>query len=364
MVSVWDWVNAYHRKYAKRAPKRQGMLMPLWDAGSANLDQNPDVALEKFREGRTLAQELDEKWWGALFEMWIAHTVLIYKHDYATALELSIKTSMKVRKPEYSGLPQRICIHEDLILAYIETDPHGYAQMVESAMSYMQAEITEDIDCRYCFLNLRVKLALLLEQAEQVERASSEFLAAADSSKRLHYQAQSRIRACEVAFRRNAWSEMLTFAQEGVLRAEKIRPEHNWIPHLMIWQAVALAHLDRTEEAQKAHQNAIHRLNRSQQLRSAPLYDALCAYLEAGGDFAGALAERDDQLRQAQSGGSPYHVTLAHIKRCEVLSHMQQLTESDLQGIRDAATKLKDSAWALAKLAQLTDSQATDSARG
>src|SRR5262249_41164602 len=154
-------------------------------------------------------------------------------------------------------LPQRICIHENLISAYADIDPHGYAAMIETALAYMQAEITPDLACRYCLCELKATHSFRMERYADAEHETAQYLAAADGSKSSHNKALARLTACPLTFRRTAWAELLELARDGAKFATKIRAEHKWIAEFSIWEALALRHLKQEAAAVRAYQTGI-----------------------------------------------------------------------------------------------------------
>jgi hypothetical protein len=313
------------------------MLDKFYDSASAQRDINPDAALDLFQKGRSLAQEMGESWWVAFFDMWMVDTLISFKRDYIAALDLAVKTVVEVRKPEYAHLPQRVCIHENLISAYTDIDPHGYAPVIEEALAYMQAEITSDSACCYCLRELKATLSCRMERYEDAERETAQYMAAADGSNSSHNKALARLTACPLAFRRTEWVQLLDLARDGAKFATKIRPEHKWTAEFSIWEALALRHLKQEAAAVRAYQTGIGRAARIKTKPSEGYYDALCAYHEASGDLSAAVAVRDQQLHQAIAGGSPYYENLAYLRRCDLLAQMGTLTEGDLDAARAAA---------------------------
>jgi hypothetical protein len=360
-MSVWDWISEYQRAIGIDDHSRR-MLFNFYRSAMAQMDINPDAAIALFHQGRALAEQLSENWWIVFFDHWTLQTLLHHKRDYAAALELAVKTAVESRKPEYAALPQRICAHEDMITAYVDTDPHGYAEQIQQALNYMQAEITPELECYYCVHGLDADFACIMEHPD-AERKAAHYMAAADASGESHYKADARLTMCELAFRRADWEELLGLAHEGGQNAARIQSTPIWIAEYSIWGALALRHLKREEDAVRAYQFGISRASRLKATPSARYYDALCAYHEAGGDLSAAVAMRDQQLRSAIVSGSPYFENLAQVKRCELLAQMGTLTEADLNAARAAADKLKDPSRILVELEKIVRPDSSPSLR-
>ncbi len=305
-MSVWDWFNEYRRTMSADDQPHQ-MLYNFYYSAAQQIDTNPDAAITLFQQGRALAETMHESWWIVFFDHWTLQTLLHHKRDYASALDLAVKTAVEARKPEYTQLPQRICVHEDLITAYVDTDPHGYASTIQQALDYMQTEIAPGLECLYCLHSLKVSFMCMMERYADAERQAAEYMAVTDASSDQHYKAQARFGLCELAFRRAAWDELLGVARDGEELAVHVRSRPHWIGEYLIWQALALRHLKREDEAKRAYQTGISRMARLKVTPSASYFDALCAYHEAGGNLSAAVALRDQQLRHTIASGSPYY---------------------------------------------------------
>ena len=358
-MSVWDWVRQYRREADKGNDPSRKMLYDLYASTRSLMGKDPDAALALLRQGRTLAEKLGEKWWMAFYDHWMIQVLVFRKHDYVAGLDLAVKTVVEVRKADYAQLPQRICIHAELIDIYSDLDPHGFAHAIEDALDYMQTQIGPDLECRYCMHSRKVGFAYDMEHYAAAELAAAQHMAFVDHSTRrdaggAHYRALARLIPCKLAFCRTAWEELLGLAREGQEIAVGKVQDAFWIIEFFMWEALGLRRLKREDEAKRAYQNGIARASGLKSLPGTGYFDALCAYHEAGGNLLAALALREQQLRNAVASSSPYYENLAQVKRCELLSQMGTLTEADLDVARAAANKLKDPSRVLTELDRFT----------
>src|SRR5262249_3144439 len=140
-VTIWDWVNEYGKR-AQTAGDRERMRLHQILSETWPLRRTaPDVALALYDQGHRLAERLGEPWQVMLFDHGRLQALSGIARDYAAALELAVRCAVEARKPVYAQLPQRVCLHEDLIDSYVATDPMGYAPRIEEALEYMAREV-------------------------------------------------------------------------------------------------------------------------------------------------------------------------------------------------------------------------------
>ena len=145
-MSVWDWISEFESKaYASNDPERQQLVEYYYIAQEFH-DYDHDRALALLQQGREFARRLGEPWWVLFYEHWRIQVLLFHKRDYTAALDAAVRAAVEVRKPIYAHLPQRICLHEDVISAYAGIDPAGHATKIQQALDYMESEITPDLE--------------------------------------------------------------------------------------------------------------------------------------------------------------------------------------------------------------------------
>src|SRR5215472_783316 len=137
-MSVWDWIIAFRDEAQANGDRDRLRLQQIFDNASRFTKTDPDVMLGLLAEGKALAQQLDEPWWVLFFDHWRLQALLHFKYDYRDVMDLAVTATLEARKPQFSTLPQRICLHEDLIYAYVGTDAEGHADRITQALDYMQ----------------------------------------------------------------------------------------------------------------------------------------------------------------------------------------------------------------------------------
>ena len=124
-------------------------------------------------------------------------------------MNLAVQATLKTRKPQYSELPQRICLHEDLIYAYVGTDPEGHAERIEQALEYMQQQVGPELSCRFCVQGCCTQFAFQRGQLDEAQAAAMKMLemTANERSRETaeHHGMEAYGDLCAIAFERGDW---------------------------------------------------------------------------------------------------------------------------------------------------------------
>src|SRR5437763_4105570 len=215
-MSVWDWVSEFADDARAADDEERLRLYEFQQRAFQHGKANPELMLAALEEGRALAQRLGESWWVLLFDHWRLQCYRHYLLDYNRAAELAVRATLEARKPQYEGLPQRVCLHDDLVGAYLGVDPLGHAEAIAKALDFMEGETREDFECRYCLQNRRRAFALARDRLDEAEECSRVQLAmAADDDSFAtgeHHAVFAYEGLCEVALRRQDWDSLREFA--------------------------------------------------------------------------------------------------------------------------------------------------------
>src|SRR5262245_20108853 len=218
-MSVWDWIREFAARAEEEGDEERLRLYELQLEASQHRRSNPEKMLAVLEEGRSLAQRLQEPWWVLHFDHWRLQCYMHYLLDYRPVLDLAIRATLAARKPAYAQLPQRICLHEDLIYGYLGVDPLGHAPAIDNALDVMAREISDDLECRYCLQDCRSVFALRrgrIDEAEQSARLTLD-MADADPVPSLgdHYAVDAWCHLCSIAHRRGDWETLRDCAAAG-----------------------------------------------------------------------------------------------------------------------------------------------------
>jgi hypothetical protein len=341
-MSVWDWIIEFTDK--AQADGDRLRLQQIFDNASRFARTDPDVMLGLLAEGKALAQQLGEPWWVLFFDHWRLQALLHFKYDYREVMPIAVQATLEARKPQYAELPQRVCLHEDLIYAYVGTDAEGHAERIGQALDYMRQHVGPDLDCRYCVQGCCAQFALQRGRLDEAHAAALEMLAMTDAervrSTADHYAADAYTDLCAVAFARGDWAALAEWAAAGEETARRgDKPLE--LAKFLAWRALLERRAGNDEMARRLFRSATSRVARLKAVPGESYYDALCAYHEQGGEPGAALTVRDQELRVIGGMGRLAHETRCRIKRCRLLAQMGLPLEEDLGAARAAAAKLR-----------------------
>ena len=92
-------------------------------------ETDPDRALAILVEGRALAEALGERWWKLILDYWHLGALLHFKRDYRRAVELAVRNTVAVSRPENVNFPVGAAFLSIAIwrAPTSASDPEGYA---------------------------------------------------------------------------------------------------------------------------------------------------------------------------------------------------------------------------------------------
>ncbi|HEY1014527.1 MAG TPA: hypothetical protein VGE07_17595 [Herpetosiphonaceae bacterium] len=348
-MNIWSWVmRGRFEAYANQDQDRIALAEAL-DEASPLFETHPEQARAILEQARATARRLNEPWWERFYDHWLLQLLLHHIKDYNAALELAVRAAVEVRKPSYQQFPQRICLQEDLISAYVGIDPLGHQQRIEQALDYMQREVAPSAECRYCLQGLRTSFETELGRLDRALAAGLEEMAAAQWSD--HHLMGAYTSLCEIAYLRGDWQNLPDWAVAGEALAIANDDLDNLIEFLA-WQAVCARRQGDEEAAQRLYRRATSRAGRMGVPPGRIYFDAICAYHELRGAYHLALKVRERQLATLAGSGQLYRTGLCHIQRCRLLKLLGKPLDEAAAMARDAIAQLSDPAPLLAHLAE------------
>jgi hypothetical protein len=318
--------------------------MSLFDNAWQFKKTDPDVTLGLLAEGKALAQQLGEPWWVLFFDHWRLQALLHHKYDYRQVVDLAVQATLEARKPQYAELPQRVCLHEDLIYAYVGIDPEGHAERIAQALEYMQKHVGPDLDCRFCVQGCCSQFALQRQRLDEAQEAALKMLAMTDAERDRwvadHYALDAYADLCAVAFGRGDWDALREWAAAGEETARRREDKQLELAKFLAWRALLERRDGNEDAARRVFRAATARLARLKAVPGESYYDALCAYHEQGGDLGAALTVRDQELKAVAGKGRLAHEARCRLKRCRLLAQMGLPLDED-RAARETAAKLR-----------------------
>jgi hypothetical protein len=350
-MSIWDWVREY-REQALDDGDDDRLRMTLLLSQASPFERDPDRALQLLEEGRTLARALGEQRWVLFFTHWRLQVLFYYKGDYSGVLEEAIQATVNVSKPSFADFPQRVCLQEDLITACLKVDPLGYHDQIEQSLAYMQKEVAEDMECRYCVLNCRSEFEFACGRYDTAQEAAMQGVSMAEDEGDRHQIANGYLNACIAAFAAGDFDSLTVWATAGEEAARQIDRKQYLLQFLM-WQAVICQRSGDANAARALVRSAASLVMRLPTPPDEAYYAALCAYLLLVDGPEKALMARDRELEGIAGKNQLDRECRVLIERCRLLTQLGRRTAADLETARTAARKMRKPEKYLADIDQI-----------
>lgn len=338
-IDLWDWFNEFARNAQRTGDLDRLRLPQLYNQAQPIFEANPRQALVLLEQGRTLAERLREPCWVLFFDFWRCALYMNFLDDKATALDLAVKTAVEARKPMYQACPVRPRVQSILVDAYLTTDPLGYADKVNEALDYVEAEGPLDVDVWQQIEMKRAWLELWSGRLERAQHAAERHLARCEGN---HFRlAHACALLCEIAYRRGDVSAALEYAQAGQAHARQSKQQRALV-ELYCWQALFARKRGDEPSALRLYRLAMASSAQLGRKFSYAYYDALSEFYVLGDEPERALQLRDVQLDQVRNSGSPWAECECRLRRCRLLAQMGRPLQDELAQARRAAEKLID----------------------
>lgn len=342
MQDIWQWVIDAARLAQENQDQPRMDLYLLFSEAMDLIETNPDRSLQLMRAGQALARNLNERWWLQLFVHWELQVQMFFRCDYHGVIERSVEAVLEVlSRPEYTRFPQRVCLHEDLIVAYKERDPHGYRQEIEQAIEYMEANAHPDWDCSFCLNSKRVEAAI---DAKEFGRARTLGLAYAERSRdRLHYLSDAHQMLCEVAFHDKDWERLL----EWSLRVEQVaredakdgQPDRRGLMVGLAWQAVAQRQLGNESLARSLYTGAAQLYANYRAEPVHTYFDAMAGFHDVRDEHKASLNIRQHQLKRLEGQARYFKECECRLEVLRLKKALDMPLAEDVAALRQMTTQ-------------------------
>ncbi|MEO0562745.1 MAG: hypothetical protein AAF125_11570 [Chloroflexota bacterium] len=312
---------------------------------------NPQAAVQGMKNAIAKAREAGDDRALLEFNHWLLQTLIFKTRDIKQALPLAMETAVEARKDKYKDMQEHICVYQDLILTYLDTDPVGHETVIEEALDYMQAEVADQqIQCRTCLQGLRSDFEFARADGDYtraVEEANRQISVAEGFFwSRAHHQSFAYALLARIAYEREDWDAMMDAAHTAVEISGSKRDvlTNACIANLAL--AIGYYQRDQHEDADRHFQKATFDARSTSALMPPDYYDLLRAYHERRGADDLALLVTDTELAEIEDLGLLYREARVNVVRCELLARLGKLTTND----RDRATVAIEQLKAPAKL--------------
>lgn len=352
-MTTWDWFDEYEWHVRLAGDADRVRMSQLHRQAYLYRESDPDQALMLLRQGKVLADKLQEAWWSLYYDQQYVHALLHFKQDFRDVLDRAVRNTLELRKPIHAEFPRRLMIHGDLVSAYLGIDPVGHAEAIERALSYLDQQTPSEGDERYLLLGSQRQFALELGDLDTAEACCQRSLdlAAADpdAQRADHFLVFTYSGLAEVAWRRGDLDRLAAAAQGGLETAEKVGHQVE-VAGFGLWKAVLARAAGDAGHAARLYRKARTKLDRLGMQPDPSYRDAECAYHERAGDLDLALAVRDAELAALQDRGQWANECSCLLKRAALLRRLGRLTAAEVARVRRAAGRLQKPQSALAAL--------------
>ena len=335
-----------------KAKLRRGFYADFRRA-SNKCEADPQSSISIMESAAARAHLHGEAWWEMFLRHWQLQFMLNKASQPARALPLAARCALEARKPLYAGLPQRVCLHEDLINAYTQIDPVGNAALIGDALDYMDQEIAPGVECRMCFAGLRAEWMRLNDDANALD-AAHDYLALAQRANQEFHGAQALIELC-----RGLWHfapeeapQTLEELAQAALECAREGGYDEGVHEISMWQALA-AQLDGDARAVRRYQLALEARGRYGGPASGGYYQAAVAYQRECGDWTSALELCDVELGEIVGTGQVFREVSRRLEKCSLLRQSGADASKEIGRVRAVARELKARDWVEAALESL-----------
>lgn len=338
-MSIWNWITTYLDDGRREGNLEKYRLFRTTIDALEFMDSDPDQMIQRLMQARQMAERLNEPWWQLFCDHWMLQALLFRKREYKESLDKAVKAAVETRKPAFATFPQRACLHEDLIYAYVGIDPDGYAAAIQSALDYMAQEITPDMECHHCLQSLRTEFCMARRDWDAAFKEGYRYLAL--SANEDHHLVSAYGHLCEVAFHTGDWERLAQWAAAGEEVARRADKDYS-LGEMLLWQAVTARQKGDDAAATPLVRAALSHQKSLASTPPRPFMTALAAYHELGGELEQAIQVREWEISLLEGKGELISLARAQVERCRLLAGAGRLTDEDRKRARNAAAKLKN----------------------
>jgi len=203
----------------KDEPNRR-RLLTLFDDAYQVREDDPEAALNRYVEGKELADRIGEAWWSLLYDKMRLDAKMHYLRDFREVLEPAAACVRESRRNVYAKFPLRWGTHDTLIAAYLGIDAEGYHEALHEELEILRTELPLEPGAdRYLFLARQREFDVERERWDDAQAAGLRELdlAGADPQEAQgnHFGAFAYAGLCQIAYERRQWAKLEEFTQEG-----------------------------------------------------------------------------------------------------------------------------------------------------
>jgi hypothetical protein len=269
-----------------------------------------------------------------------------------------VRCSLDAHKPALAGHPWHFASYNNLLNAYLHTDPAGHAPAIQQALDYMDTAVPPGTNAhRYVMLGRKREFGQRTGRFDDARAVAHEQLAlcASDpsSGQATWHATYVHCGLAWLAWRADDWEGVAGHAAQAE-ECARARGQECELAEALAWQAAVARRQGDEAAAGRALRSATARLARVAAVPAWEYHDARCAYYELGGDLRRAVQWRRRELEAVAGKGRLGYECRLHTERCRLLSLLGKLTAADVEAARAAALRLRQPASYLAELERVT----------
>jgi hypothetical protein len=335
----WQWVYDFQNEARRKGDRLREQLCTLCFEATNYKETDPDKAISRLKQGRGLAEVLNEPLW-VMFYDYLLSTVLIWdKRDTAAGLDLAVRVAVSASAPEYRHWPFTPSVHYALLNAYSSYDPLSYRDEILTGATYLDNELNSNCDIWKVLPSLRHSLYCSEENIEAAMHSLDQYFERGQGNSYMLCRAYYRL--CSHHFVTGQYRELMEASEIGVQHAQLRNHCKLVLIKLQIWQAIAAFGDRNVDLSQQYYRNAVTTMRSLGDAIQRDQIGNLAIYYEFTYALDNALAYRNEIVACALVHGSPYHEYAARLGRCRLLKIMGLLTEEEIEATRNVRNQFK-----------------------
>jgi hypothetical protein len=345
MSNRWDEYGRRVHIWQEAGDTERLDLPRLYHEGWDCHETDPERSVALFTRGRDEARRLNEPWWELFFESWRLTGLTSHLMDFTRALPLAVELMVRFQSPEGRAHPDWLSVLANVLYTYINVDPFGYRDEIESGFAYMDGEVprgpvSERFVLHHRWICYLYETDRWSEAYELAMRSVALTDQARDANLRNWHGSWALYEICRICAAMGRLEDLADHSEHLAELSERQGQLRRTRADAWIWRAVTRrAAGDERDASSSFHQGMAL-------LDGLERYDSICAepiarYYELGGDLKATLGVRARELAEMTRKGRLHRACQLQIERCRLLSQLGELKVSELDAVRHSASQVR-----------------------
>lgn len=355
-IDAWQWYRDFQWQAIRKGDLDLLRLPDVYQRGwqyleNAQYEQSSRV----FEQGIALARELKQPMWEFFFESWVCE-VNVLGANYKEALNWATRVVAKSTRPENATHPCRAVVYFSLAWVYFYIDAIGYETEIIQALDTLENDMPLDEETHHRSIFVRAELAYEKDNHTEALALSDRYMTLVDGNPFRQSSGYGMQRA--IAYAKGDIATALGAVRLRESSSRKANLLNNAV-NSVLWEGILLHYDGKIELASQTIQKG----KAEYEARNLPIhssyYHLLAEYETARGDYAQALAYRDQQLILAIESGSLSTEFHCRLDRCYLLNQLGQDVTEALAATEACAKRSRKPNFFLNKLDAIRAGQTT-----